>query len=139
MDLSRKARLVAGAHLNKDVPRHTTYSSVVSRKTVLLCFMIATMNNLNVLAGDVGNAYLNAKPRGKCHVILNDEWIFGPGAVGKTALIIRALYGMKRSGAAWRDAISSTLHYNMGFTQCLADNDLWFKEDYCDDSGRYYT
>ena len=139
MDLSRKARLVAGGHLNKDVPRHTTYSSVVSRETVRLCFMIAAMHNLDVLAGDVGNAYLNAKPREKCHVILNDEWMFGPSAVGKIALIVRALYGMKSSGAAWRDAISSTLHYHMGFTQCLADNDLWFKEDYCDDLGRYYT
>ena len=26
MDLTQKARLVAGGHLNKDVPRHVTYS-----------------------------------------------------------------------------------------------------------------
>ena len=34
MNLSQKARLVAGGHLNKNVPRHTTYSSVVLRETV---------------------------------------------------------------------------------------------------------
>ena len=112
MDLSQKARLVAGGHLNKNVPSHTNHSSVVSRETVRLCFMIAAMHNLDVLASDVGNAYLNAKPREKCHVISNDEWMFGPDAVGKIALIIQALYGMKSSGAAWRDAISSTLHYH---------------------------
>ena len=132
MDLSWKARLVAGGHLNKDVPLHTTYSSVLSRETVHLCFMITAMHNLDVFASDIGNTYLNTKSREKCRVILNDEWMFGPGAVGKIALIIWTLYGMKSSSAAWRDAISSTLHYHMGFTQCLADNDLWFKEDYWD-------
>ena len=139
MDLTRKARLVAGGHLNKNVPKHTTYSSVVSRESVRLCFMIAAMYDLDILAGDVGNAYLNALPREKCYVIIEDEWMFGPSAIGKTALIVRALYGMKSSGAAWRDTIASLLHYKMGFTQCLADNEVWIKEDFNDKLGRYYV
>ena len=73
MDLSQKARLVASRHLNKDVPCHTTYSSVVTKETVCLCFMIVAMHNRDVLAIDIGNSYLNAKPREKCYMILNDE------------------------------------------------------------------
>ena len=73
MDLTRKARLVAGGHLNKYVPKHTTYSSVASRESVRLCFMIAAMHDLDMLAGDVGNAYLNALPKEKCYAIIEDE------------------------------------------------------------------
>jgi len=139
MDLTRKARLVAGGHLNRNVPKHTTYSSVVSRESVRLCFMIAALHDLDILAGDVGNAYLNALPRERCYVIIEDEWLFGPSAIGRIALIVRALYGMKSSGAAWRDTISSVLHFKMGFTQCLADNEVWFKENYSETLGRYYS
>ena len=62
MDLTRKARLVAVGHLNKDVPRHKTYSSVVSCESVRICFTLAALNNLDALSADIGNAYLNAKP-----------------------------------------------------------------------------
>lgn len=34
LDLTRKARLVAGGHRNKDVPKYTTFSVVVSRDSV---------------------------------------------------------------------------------------------------------
>ena len=138
-DLTKKARLVAGGHLNKGIPHHTTYSSVVSRDSVRICLLIASLNGLDVLCGDVSNAYLNAIPRESCHVTINDPWLFGASAVGKTAIICRALYGMKSSGASWRDAISTALHYEMGFTQCLADNDVWYKKDFSDDIGWYYS
>ena len=57
-DLARKARLVAGGHLNKNVPSYLSYSSVISKETVRLCFMLAALNGLEVLVGDIGNAYL---------------------------------------------------------------------------------
>ena len=139
MDLTRKARLVAGGHLNQDVPRHTTYSSVVSKESVRLCFLLAALNGLDVLSGDIGNAYLNAKPREKCYVIVADSLLFGEDAVGKRAQIVRALYGMKSSGAAWRDMIASYLRYEMKFQMCLADNDIWFRPDIKKDGTKYYT
>ena len=70
MDLTRKARLVAGGHLNKEVPRHIMYLSVVSKESVRLCFLLAALNGLDVLSSDIGNAYLNAKPRKECHIII---------------------------------------------------------------------
>lgn len=138
MDLTRKARLVAGGHLNKNVPRHTTYSSVVSRESVRICFMLAALNNLDVLSGDISNAYLNAKPLEKCHVTITDDILFGPSARGKTAIISRALYGMKSSGNAWRLHFANILDKVMGFTQCFADNDIWFKTAIQPDGTKYY-
>ena len=83
--------------------------------------------------------FLNAKPREKCHIIIEDDLIFGPLAIGKKAQIVRALYGMKSSGAAWHDMISSFLKYDMKFNMCLADNDTWFKADIKKDGTKYYT
>ena len=130
---------MAGGHLNKGVPKTITYSSVVSKESVRICFMLAALNGLDILSGDIGNAYLNAKPRERCHVVITDELLFGPSAVGKTAIIVRALYGMKSSGAAWRDMISSFLKREMGFTMCLADNDIWLKSSVKQDGTKYYT
>ena len=62
MDFTRKARFVAGGHMT-DTPGLITYSSVVSRDSVRLAFLIAGLNDLNVLAGDVTNAYLNTSCR----------------------------------------------------------------------------
>ena len=62
MDLERKTRLVAGGHLNKNVPKRTSYSSAVSRESVRICFTLAVLKDQKILSGDVSNAYLNAKP-----------------------------------------------------------------------------
>ena len=61
LDLTRKARLVAGGHRNKSVPAYTTFSSVASRDSVRLMFLFAALNDLNLLSADIGNAYPNAK------------------------------------------------------------------------------
>jgi hypothetical protein len=57
--LARKARFVAGGHLT-DPPKESTYSSVVSRDSVRLFFLLAALNDLDVLACDCQNAYVNA-------------------------------------------------------------------------------
>ena len=46
-------------------PSSITYSSVVSRDRVHIAFLVAELNDLDVMAYDVGNAYLNAPCRGK--------------------------------------------------------------------------
>ena len=60
MDFIRKARLVAGGHLTDHVPSSLTFSSVVTRDSVRLALLLAELNELKVLAGDISNAYLNA-------------------------------------------------------------------------------
>ncbi|MGH3054233.1 MAG: reverse transcriptase domain-containing protein, partial [Gaiellaceae bacterium] len=95
MDFTRKARLVAGGHVT-DPPTTHTYSSVVSRDSVRIALLIAALNDLDVLAADIGNAYLNAKTREKVYTTAGKE--FG-SKQGQPVLIVRALYGLKTSGA----------------------------------------
>ena len=52
--------LVAYGHTTSP-PSYTTYSSVVSRESVGVTFLLASLNELYILACDIGNAYLNAK------------------------------------------------------------------------------
>jgi hypothetical protein len=59
LDLVRKARFVAGGH-QTDPLKESVYSSVVSRDSVRLAFLIAALNELEILSADIQNAYLNA-------------------------------------------------------------------------------
>ena len=47
-------------------PPSTTYSSAVTRESVKLKFLIDGLNNLDICACYIGNAYLNAPCREKC-------------------------------------------------------------------------
>ena len=55
----RQARYVAGGHMT-DPPSTLTYSSVVWRDSVRIAFLFAALNDVDVLAAVIGNAYLNA-------------------------------------------------------------------------------
>jgi hypothetical protein len=122
MDFTRKARFVAGGHLT-EAPGSITYSSVVSRDSIRLAFLIAGLNDLDVLAGDVTNAYLNAPCREKI-------WFEGQIETGedhgKVLVITRALYGLKSSGAAWRADLAATLR-DLHFSSTQADPDVWIR------------
>jgi hypothetical protein len=99
MDFTRKARFVAGGHVT-DPPSLITYASVVSRNSVRIALLIASLNSLDILGADAQNAYLNAPVREKVYTTCGPE--FGKSVEGRYALIVRALYGLKSSGAAWR-------------------------------------
>jgi hypothetical protein len=122
MDFTRKARFVAGGHLT-EAPGSITSSSVVSRDSICLAFLIAGLNDLDVLAGDVTNAYLNAPCREKI-------WFEGQIETGKdrgkVLIITRALYGLKSSGAAWRADLAATLR-DLHFSSTQADPDVWIR------------
>ena len=126
MDFTRKARFVAGGHTT-DMPASITHSSVVSRDSVRLAFLIAGLNDLDVLAGDVTNAYLNASCR---------EKIWFEGGIetgedrGKVLIVTRTLYGLKSSGAAWRADLAATLR-DLKFSSSHADPDIWIRSSGC--------
>ncbi len=56
MGFTHKACLVAGGHLT-DVLTSLTYSSVVSRDSVRIMFLLAAFNDVKILSADIGNAY----------------------------------------------------------------------------------
>jgi len=102
-DLTRKARFVAGGHWTQ-TSSQLTYSSVVTRESIRIAFLIAALNDLDILAADIGNAYLQAPAREQVHTTAGPE--FGPSRVGQTVIIVRAMYGLKSSGAAWHAQLS---------------------------------
>ena len=58
-NFTRKGRLVAGGH--KTSPTSSIInSSVVTRESVILVFLIDILKNLDICACNIGNAYLNS-------------------------------------------------------------------------------
>jgi hypothetical protein len=73
---------------------------------------LATLNDLDIQTADVGNAYLNAPTKECVYTTVGPE--FGAELQGSLIIIVRALCGLKSSGAAWRGHHANTLH-SMGF------------------------
>ncbi len=88
---------MVGGYLTQ-APATITYASVVSRETMRLALTFASLNDLEVKAGNVLNAYITAPVKEKVWTILGPE--FGLDS-GKSAIIVRALYGLKSTGAAF--------------------------------------
>jgi hypothetical protein len=131
--LTRKARFVAGGHLTEP-PASVTYSSVVSRDSVRIAFLLAALNHIEIVACNVGNTYLNAPCREKIWFVAGPEFGSKQGTVIK---IVRALYGLKSSGAAWR-AMFNTSIIEMGFTPTVADPDVYRRPNTKEDGFKYY-
>ena len=87
--------------------------------------MLAALNDLQVKVGDVLNAYITAPVKEKVWIVLSPE--FGRDA-SKSAIISRALYGLKSTGAAFCAHLASFMR-QMGYTSCKADPDLWLKAE----------
>ena len=100
-NFTRKARSVADGHTTSP-PSSITYSSFVSRESVSNAFILAYLNDLDIFACGICNAYLNAKCREKLWIEAGTE--FGTEK-GMVIIIARALYGLKISGAAWREKL----------------------------------
>jgi hypothetical protein len=102
-DFCRKARFLAGGHTT-EAPHVMNYASVVSRESVGISLTLAALNDLDVMMGDIENAYLTAPITEKVCTVLGPE--FGEDA-GKRALIVRAIYGLKSAGTAFINHLAS--------------------------------
>ncbi len=123
-DFRCKARLVAGGHMTK-APATITYASVVSCETIRIALLMAALNDLNVKVGDVFNAYITAPITEKVWTVLGLEFSID---ASKSAIIVRALCGLKSAGAAFRPHLASFMR-QMGYISCKADPDLWYKAE----------
>lgn len=118
----RKARLVANGN-ETETPLALTYSSVVSRDSVRIALLIASLNDLQLLSCDIQNAYLTADCRERIYITAGPE--FGSEA-GTTMIIKKALYGLKSSGAAFRAHLAETL-YDLNYKPSKGDPDVWIR------------
>ena len=106
-----------------DPPTTDTYSGVVERESVRLAFLLAGANAMEVCMSDIGNAYVHAKTHESVFAIATAPFGEDEGCI---AIIVKALYGLKTSGAAWHAFLADTL-IGMGYTPCRADTDVWMK------------
>jgi len=102
--------------------------------SVRIAFLIAAHNDLQVFAADVGNAYLNAPCHEKIWTRAGKEFGSDEGSV---MIIVRALYGLKTSGAAWRATLAQKL-IDMGYVSTKADPDVWLRPAVRNDGHLYY-
>ena len=129
----RKARWVADGH-KTSAPSAVTYSTVVSRDSVRIIFLVAALNDLDVQGADIQNAYLIAPNKEKLWMKAGPE--FGDHA-GKYFVVARALYGLKSAGASFRSFLAKKLD-EMNFKSCIADPDVWRRPAVKGDGTEYY-
>ena len=122
-DLRRKARLVIGGHVT-DATGYDTYASTIRTENVRLLVYLIVRGPLSVLVVDIGNAYLNALTPEKIFTRCGPE--FGNDA-GKTAVIYKALYGLKTSANAWFHELGKHLEV-IGFRQSRIDAAFWYRK-----------
>jgi hypothetical protein len=101
---------------------------------VRIALTLAALIDLDVKMADIENTYLTAPITEKVRTVLGPE--FGDDA-GKRALIVRALYGLKSAGAAFRNHLSECMKH-LGWHPYRADRDLWMKAETRPDDGVLY-
>ena len=121
-DGRHKARLVADGHLT-DVPLDSVYSGLVSLRGLRIVLFLAELNNLELCATDIENAYLEAVTKEKVCIIAGPEFC---DLEGHLLLIHKALYGLRTSGQRWHDRFSICLR-DMGFSPSKAEPDIWMR------------
>ena len=98
IDLTSKSRFMANAS-KTEAPVALPYLDIVSMDNIWLAFLIAALNELDVMACDIGNAYINAPYKKKICFKEGEECGDHQGTV---MILVRSIYGLKTSGASWR-------------------------------------
>ena len=99
-----------------------------------MALTIVALKDIEVKVGDVLDAYITAPITEKVWTILGPELV---PDTGKSALIVRALYGLKSAGTAFCAHLALRMR-KMGFTSCKADPDLWLKATTRPDNNSVY-
>jgi hypothetical protein len=90
MDFTRNVRFVAGGHTT-ETPTSISYSSVVSRDSVRLAFLIAAINNIDIMSVDLENVFVQAPYREK---IWSEGGLECGVDCGKVCIVVRSLYDL---------------------------------------------
>jgi Reverse transcriptase (RNA-dependent DNA polymerase) len=85
--------------------------------------LVEALNGLDVIFADIQNAYLYATCREKIWTIAGP--VFGSDE-GSIMIVVRTLYGLKSSGAAFRSMLSDCL-YEIEYKPSRGDPDVWLR------------
>ena len=98
VDLRRNTRLVIGGRVVNS-SGHEVYASNMKSVSARILIIIAVENNLDVMTGDIDNAYLNANIEENIYTRVDTEFeVVGIMAEGDLLELIKALYGLPTSG-----------------------------------------
>ena len=106
-----------------DAEGHNCFASTIRLEHVRLQVFLAALNKVEILSGDIGTAYLNARTKEKIWTTLGVE--FGDKE-GMNAEVVKALYGLKTSGNAFYMHLCDAMK-KLGFSQSKLDPALWFR------------
>ena len=97
--------------------------------------IIAALNDLKLETGDIHNAHLTAPCLEEVCTICGPE--FGLDLQGRRTVIVRALYGLRSSGKAFRNHLSAGIK-ELGWMACKADPDVYYQSTTRPDGVIYY-
>ncbi|KOR29102.1 hypothetical protein TI03_03165 [Achromatium sp. WMS1] len=126
-DGHRKARLVIGGHV-VDATGHDVYASNMKTISARVLMLIAIANQLDVITGDIGNAYLFAKSDMDVYVSLGEEFHMYNAdiPIGARAIVQQARYGLPTSANPWHAHLADTLRM-LDFKPTQYDPDVWYR------------
>jgi hypothetical protein len=125
-DLQRKCRQVAGGHVVKT--DQATHASTVMATSVRLLHLLAHANALDILCGDVSNAFVNAYTKELTYCRARPEFGDKEGCIIIAIIIIKkASYGLKSSAERWWAHFADSLRA-LGFKSTRFDCDVWIKD-----------
>ena len=107
----------------------------MTRDSVQIDLSYAALNDIDIFAADIKNAYIQAPALEKHYIICGAE--FGLEHVGKVALIRQALYGGKSAGKDFWEHLQSCMNF-LEFTSCKADPDVWMRPATKADGSEYW-
>ena len=133
-DFRRNARHVAGGNATV-APPTLTYMGVLSQDSVRIALTLAVFNDMEVKTSDIQNEYLTAPCSEKIWTTLGSELC--PDLAGKKSLVFRAFYGIKSEHDSFINHLAECMR-NLVYLSCVADPDVWFKEETCLSGGDNY-
>jgi Reverse transcriptase (RNA-dependent DNA polymerase) len=90
-----------------------------------LVLFLAELNELQLWATNIGNAYLEAYTTEKVYIIAGPK--FGERE-GHIQINSKALYGLRSSGARWHKRFTDCMR-ELGFFPCRAELDIWMRKN----------
>ena len=122
-DGRHKARCVADGHLT-DILVDSVHSGVVSLRGLRMMLFLAELNELDIWATYIGNAYLEATTCEKVYIVAGPEFEEKTGSI---IIIHKDLYGLRSSGMQWHNKFADDLR-DMGFFSCKEEPYIWMRE-----------
>ena len=104
-DGRRKGHLVAQGDMTPK-PEEAMYSSIAALRSLRIIVFLAELNGLNLMQGDIGNAYLESYTQEKVYFVAGPKF---RQKSGHTFIIEKALYGLRSSGLHFHEKLSGVL------------------------------